>query len=174
MFRHALIPTDGSEAGTKAVMEGIRLAKALGAKLTILTVLRPFHAWSLSPEMITETAPEHREHEEEHLRGDTQLVKEAASSAGIQWEHVTAERTHLSDAVIRAAEQHGCDLVVMPAHERVGLLSGSHVDSETVRLLARSDVAVLVLHEGSLERRWGQALPEDLGQQRRVAELAGG
>ena len=147
MFTHVLVPTDGSEVGTKAVSEGIGLAKALGAKVTILTVVRPFHTFSLDPELVTETATEHRQHEDEHLREDIRLAKEAASSAGVQCEHVTAERDHLSDAVIEAAKNRGCDLVIMPAHERVGLLRSSHVDTETVRLLARSELPVLVLHE---------------------------
>jgi nucleotide-binding universal stress UspA family protein len=146
MFRHVLIPTDGSEIGTKAVRDGIGLAQALGANVTILTVVRPFHTFSLSPEMVTETASEHRRHEEEHLRQDVTFAKGAARSAGLQLEHVTAEQDHLSDAVIHTAKKRGCDLVVMPAHERAGLLRTSHIDSETLKLLTRSELPVLVLH----------------------------
>jgi nucleotide-binding universal stress UspA family protein len=146
MFRHVLIPTDGSEVGAKAILEGIDLAKTLGAKVTVLTVVRPFHTFSLDPEMVTETSEEHRQHEDEHLREDIRLAKKAASAAGLACEHVKAEHDHLSDAVIHAARSHGCDLVVMPAHDRAGLLTGSHVDSATVRLLARSELPVLVLH----------------------------
>ena len=149
MFTHLLVPTDGSPVASKAVMEGIDLAKALGAKITILTVVRPFHTFSLNPELVTETPEEHRQHEDAHLREDIRLAKEAASSAGVACEHVTAEHDHLSDAVIHTAKNRGCDLVVMPAHERVGLLGSSHVDTETVRLLARSELPVLVLHEGA-------------------------
>jgi nucleotide-binding universal stress UspA family protein len=149
MFTHLLVPTDGSPIGTKAILEGIGLAKVLGAKITILTVIRPFRTFSLNPELVTETPTEHRQHENEHFREDIRLAKQAASSAGVQCEHVTAECDHLSDAVIEAANHHRCDLVVMPAHERVGLLKSSHIDTETVRLLARSELPVLVLHEGS-------------------------
>jgi nucleotide-binding universal stress UspA family protein len=146
MFKHVLIPTDGSEVGTKVVMEGIDLAKALGANITLLTVLRPFHTFALSPEMVTETASEHRHHEEEHQRQDIALAQDAARTAGLHFQHITAESDHLSDAVIHAAKDRDCDLVVMPAHERAGLLRTSHMDSETLKLLTRSELPVLVLH----------------------------
>jgi nucleotide-binding universal stress UspA family protein len=146
LFSHILVPTDGSRVGAKAVKESVELARALGARVTILTVLRPFHVFSLSPELVSETAGEHQRHEAAHESEDTRLALEAAQSSGVPASHVTAEHDHLADAVITAARAHGCDLVVMPAHDRAGLLSSSHVDSETVRLLARSELPVLVLH----------------------------
>ena len=149
MFRHLVIPTDGSQIGTKAVLDGINLAKALRAKVTVLTVVRPFHTFSLDPEMVTETPSVHLQHEEEHKREDLRLAHEAARVAEIHCEHVMTEHDHLSDAVIDVAKERGCDLVVMPAHDRAGMLRSSHVDSETVRLLARSELPVLVLHETS-------------------------
>ena len=38
MYHHILIPTDGSPLSGSAVEKGIALAKALGAKVTVLTV----------------------------------------------------------------------------------------------------------------------------------------
>jgi nucleotide-binding universal stress UspA family protein len=147
MFKHVLIPTDGSRVGIKAVKEGVELARALGAKVTVLTVLRPFPVYGLGLDAATESSMEHWRHEEEaHETEDTELTKEAAASSSVQVAHITAEDVHLSDAVISAAQTRGCDLVVMPAHDRPGLLGGSHVDNETVRLLARSELPVLVLH----------------------------
>ena len=42
MYRHILIPTDGSPLSASAVEKGIALAKTLGAKVTALTVVEPF------------------------------------------------------------------------------------------------------------------------------------
>ena len=36
MYKHILLPTDGSDLSTRAVREGIRLAKSLGARVTAL------------------------------------------------------------------------------------------------------------------------------------------
>ena len=41
MYNHILIPTDGSELAGKAVQHGAALAKQIGAKVTMLTVLPP-------------------------------------------------------------------------------------------------------------------------------------
>jgi len=145
MYKHVLIPTDGSPVGTKAVKEGVELARALDAKVTILTVVQPFHVYGLGVDAVAE--PEHRLHEdEEHDLEDTRLAEAAAETLGVQAVHMTAEDDHLSRAVIQAAQSRGCDLVVMPAHDRIGLLGRSHVDSETVRLLAECELPVLVLH----------------------------
>jgi nucleotide-binding universal stress UspA family protein len=147
MFKHLLIPTDGSPVGIKAVKEGVDLARALNAKVTILTVVRPFHVYGLGADAVAEPESEDQRHEDaEHDLEDTRLAQEAAETFGVQAVHVTAKDDHLSHAVIHAARSCGCDLVVMPAHDRIGLLRRSHVDSETVRLLAESELPVLVLH----------------------------
>ena len=146
MYRHILIPSDHSAAGTAAIQQGIGLAKALGAKVTILNVRQPFHTFTLSPELLTETPNEHRAHLREQAEVDLRRAEEAARAAGLQFQTVEAEYDHLGEAVVDTAKARGCDLVVMPAHERHGLLGSTSLDSETVRLLTRSEIPVLVLH----------------------------
>jgi len=46
MYRNILIPTDGSELSKKAIEHGVALAKALGAKVTAVTVTMPFHIFA--------------------------------------------------------------------------------------------------------------------------------
>jgi nucleotide-binding universal stress UspA family protein len=55
MYINILIPTDGSELAEKAVQHGIALAKTIGAKTTVLTVLPPFHTLTTDAEMIEDT-----------------------------------------------------------------------------------------------------------------------
>jgi nucleotide-binding universal stress UspA family protein len=43
MFKHLLIPSDGSELGTRAVHAGIDFARSIGAAVTVITVSEPFH-----------------------------------------------------------------------------------------------------------------------------------
>ncbi len=150
MFKHLLVPTDGSKLGAAAVMEAVALAKTFRADVTILTVTRPFHTFSFNPDMLSETPEEHRIHNSAHQREDIRLARQAAEGAGIRCEHLTVESNSLAEAVIAAAQKQRCDLVVMPAHERAGMLGSSHVDGDTTRLLARSELPVLVLHEASL------------------------
>ena len=55
MYTNILIPTDGSELAGKAVQHGIALAKQIGAKITALTVLPPFHTFTTNAQMIKKT-----------------------------------------------------------------------------------------------------------------------
>jgi nucleotide-binding universal stress UspA family protein len=59
MYKHILIPTDGSELSQKAIDHGAKLAKALNAKVTAVTVSEPFHIFSVESSMVTDT-PEER------------------------------------------------------------------------------------------------------------------
>lgn len=147
MYKHIIIPTDGTDAGTRAVEQGLEIARAISAKLTILTVLNKFHPISFAPEMVPESMDleaEFRERQEDHKRTDDRL-EQAVRTSGVSCSHVVAEHAHLADAVREMAEAQGCDLIIMPAHERYTLL-GRSVDSETARLLAKSKLPVLVLH----------------------------
>ena len=49
MYSHILIPTDGSELSKMAVYEGVALAKALGARVSVVTVTTPFHVFTRTP-----------------------------------------------------------------------------------------------------------------------------
>jgi nucleotide-binding universal stress UspA family protein len=55
MYTNILIPTDGSELAGKAVQHGIALAKRVGAKAIVLTVLPPFHTFTTDAQMIEDT-----------------------------------------------------------------------------------------------------------------------
>ena len=60
MYTNILIPTDGSELAGKAVEHGIALAKRIGAKVTALTVLLPFHVLTTDVRMIEDTPAQYK------------------------------------------------------------------------------------------------------------------
>ena len=63
MFKHLLIPTDGSELSKEAVRAGIRLAHELGAKVTTLYVMPDYNALIYGAEaLLTINAAEFDEH----------------------------------------------------------------------------------------------------------------
>jgi nucleotide-binding universal stress UspA family protein len=55
VYKHILIPTDGSELSRKAIEHGIALAKSVNAKVTVMTVTAPFHVFAVEPSMVTDT-----------------------------------------------------------------------------------------------------------------------
>lgn len=48
MYKHILIATDGSELAKKAVVQGLALAKGIGAKATAVTATEPWDAFSMA------------------------------------------------------------------------------------------------------------------------------
>jgi len=69
MYRHILIPTDGSELAHRAVAHGLSLAKAVGAKVTIVTVEASFNVYDVPASrvnLMTAAFDEYAKHAREH------------------------------------------------------------------------------------------------------------
>src|SRR6516225_6652596 len=62
MYRHILIPTDGSELARRAVQHGLSLAKAVGAKVTALTVEGSFDVYTVPASRVYEMSGAFADH----------------------------------------------------------------------------------------------------------------
>lgn len=144
MFKHIIIPTDGSEIGTRAVKQGIGLAQAIGARVTILTVLHPERGGVAVMHGSDGMADFHARLNKDHQQDDDRVERDA-QALGVSCRHLSLFHSQMHEAVRQTAEAQDCDLIVMPAHERKWLL-GRAVDSDTVKLLSNSGLPVLVMH----------------------------
>ncbi len=143
MYTSILIPTDGSELAGKAVSHGIALAKEIGAKVTVLTVLPPFHTLTTDTQMIEDTPAEYKARMQEHAEKTLAAAAHAAQAAGVACETVHVEHEHPYQAIIDAAQSKACDLIVMASHGRHGV-AAIVLGSETVKVLTHSKIPVLV------------------------------
>ncbi len=143
MYANILIPTDGSELAGKAVEHGVALAKRIGAKVTALTVLPPFHTFTTDTQMIEDTPAQYKRRVHDHAEKTLGAVVRAAQSAGVACETVQVEHEHPYWAIIDIAEVKRCDLIVMASHGRHGV-SAIVLGSETVKVLTHCQVPVLV------------------------------
>jgi nucleotide-binding universal stress UspA family protein len=143
MYTNILIPTDGSELAGKAVNHGIALAKRIGAKATILTVLPPFHTLTTDTQMIEDTPASYKTRMQEHTEKTLDAVAKVAKAAGVACEMVQLEHEHPYQAIVDTAESKGCDLIVMASHGRHGI-SAIVLGSETVKVLTHCKIPVLV------------------------------
>src|SRR5271169_4569666 len=91
MYTNILIPTDGSELAGKAVQHGIALAKRIGAKVTALTVLPPFHIFTTDTQMIEDTPARYKARMEEQAEKTLGAVVQAARATGVACEAVQVE-----------------------------------------------------------------------------------
>ncbi|MDR6755390.1 nucleotide-binding universal stress UspA family protein [Mycoplana sp. BE70] len=147
MYKHILIATDGSDLARKGLEHGLSLAKALKAKVTVLTVSEP-----LRPEMASAALLGGME--DPVTRYDRQIdaiMKERfAFIEGRASEHgVTVELTHEIDtspaeAIVRFAKLKGCDLIVMSSHGRRGVQK-ILLGSQTSEVLVDTTIPVLVI-----------------------------
>ena len=93
MYKHILIPTDGSALSANAIEQGIGFAKFLGAKVTGITVSIPFHTAALDPLMVSDTAEQYEKDCADRAETFLGTISLAAKAAGVQCEvvHVTAD-----------------------------------------------------------------------------------
>jgi nucleotide-binding universal stress UspA family protein len=143
MHTRILIPTDGSDLSDEAIQYGTALAKAANAKVTGITVLRPFHVFTAEPEMLEETAESYRKRMTTVAAQRLAKLEQAAEAAGVSCELVHVEHEHPYKAIIDTANAKACDLIVMASHGRRGI-SALVLGSETVKVLTHSTIPVLV------------------------------
>ena len=144
MYKHILIPSDGSELSKKAVDHGIGLAKALNAKVTAVTVSEPFHIFAVEPGMLTDTPDEYEKRINALTGKYLKAAKDAATAAGVPCDVVHVEHAHPYETVIDTARKRGCDAIVMASHGRRGV-SAIVLGSETVKVLTHSTIPVVVV-----------------------------
>jgi len=147
MFKHILLPTDGSKLAYRAVVRGIGLAKSLGAKVTLLSVVPEFRMVADESFAVPMSAEfKQRFEKESKVRAEKMLtaVKARVDKAGVNGDAVVIASDFPYQQIIEIARKRKCDLVVMASHGRRGL-TGLLLGSETVKVLTHSKVPVLVV-----------------------------
>lgn len=145
MYRHILIPTDGSETAAKAVGPGIDYAREAGAKVLFFTVVPTYQPPSEAELMSRQATPihEYERRARESARAILDRVSALAKDANIAFETDYAANDHPSEAIIDAAKRHGCDAIFMATHGRSGWAKLVH-GSETQDVLVHSDIPTFV------------------------------
>lgn len=143
MYKHILVPTDGSDLSDRAVGEAIAFARSLGARITALTVSPPFHLTGYDPFLVTVTPTQYERAHESRAREVLGDARAKATAAGVPCEVVSVVDDAPWQAIIETAQRHGCDLVFMASHGRRGV-AGMLLGSETQRVLTHCKVPVLV------------------------------
>lgn len=145
MFKHILVPTDGSPLSSETAKRAITFARETGAKVTFFFA-KPDYPVAFYGEgaLIDPTTPDKfAEMAEQQAREILAAHEASAKSEGV----VSATISSVSDipyeAIIAAAETSGADLIFMASHGRRGI-SGLLLGSETQKVLTHSKIPVLV------------------------------
>ena len=144
MYKHILVPTDGSELSLKAAKAAAGLAKTLDAKVTAVYVIP-----SYMPPLQTEgtilysedvTPQKYKAATEKSARAALGKVEK---TAGVKVDKIFLTNDQPWQGIIDTAKARKCDLIVMASHGRKGL-SGLIIGSETNKVLTHSKTPVLV------------------------------
>ena len=147
MYKHILLPTDGSKLATKAVRQGIALAKSTGAKTTVLNVMPEFQMIVDEGYVLPNVTALQKRFDEQTAKQAKKIVDTVVSearSAGVKCAMAVDKGDHPYEAILRHAKKAKCDLIVMGSHGRTGLAS-ILLGSETSKVLTHSKIPVLVV-----------------------------
>jgi nucleotide-binding universal stress UspA family protein len=147
LYAHILLPTDGSSLATKGAKAGVQLAKALGAKVTLVFIGMPYASpiYGEGEVYFAGASPaEHKRLSGEVAQKAFAPVALEAKRAGVDCATLLALNSRPWEGILKAARTRKCDAIVMASHGRGGL-GGLFLGSETQRVLAHSKIPVLVI-----------------------------
>lgn len=145
MFRHLLVPTDGSALSDETVASAVQFAVETGAKITFLYV-RPDYPVAYFGEgaLVDPTTPESFSEMTEKVATEIlERSSKAAAAKNVECSVQSMINDLPYEAIIETATQADCDLIFMASHGRRGLV-GLLLGSETQKVLTHSIIPVLV------------------------------
>ena len=145
MFKHILVPTDGSELSLETAKRAVAFAKEANAQITAFYA-KPEYPVTYYGEgaLIDPTTPEKfAELAEKQAQEFLGKVEALCKDAGVGCTSVAVTSDIPYEAIIDTAKEKGCDLIFMASHGRKGI-TGLLLGSETNKVLTHSTIPVLV------------------------------
>ena len=110
------------------------LAKAVGARVTVLTV---------EPIFFTKKFADFKKEWSAQAASVLKGIVDEAKAAGVQCETIQTAHRSPDEAILAMAKDKGCDLIVMASHGERGI-AGVILGSVTAKVLAQAHVPVTV------------------------------
>jgi nucleotide-binding universal stress UspA family protein len=145
MFKHILIPTDGSELSDKAIDAGVDFAREVHARVTGFTAVPEYRIPS-EIELMSKRGVSLAQYEREsrvQAEAALQKIADRARAAGVDYAAEYAQSDHPHEAIVRTALKRGCDLIFMASHGRRGLRALVY-GSQAQGVLTHSKIPMLV------------------------------
>ncbi|WP_232415679.1 universal stress protein [Methyloversatilis universalis] len=148
MFRHVLVPIDGSDLSRAAVKHAICFAKDVKGRVTFLYVMKDYHVSALHSEQdeenIDPVAPnDFSDAMRTHADRILQAARAEATDEGVQVDTLAVTQDEPHKAIIEVALKREADVIFMASHSRRGLAS-LLLGSVTQKVLSNSKIPVLV------------------------------
>lgn len=145
MYKHVLLPTDGSNLALRGAKAGIALAKSLGARVTVVYAnpgigVEFFQMDAPVPESVIQAETARLKNLEQRYLAK---VEAEAKKAGVACDTVGVNNPAAFEAIIDTARRRRCDLIAMASHGRTGLRAVL-LGSVASKVLTHSKVPVLI------------------------------
>ena len=145
MYKHIMIPTDGSELSNKAIEAGIAFAREVHARVTGFTAVPEYKVPS-QIELMSRHGVSLEQYERDarkQAEAALQKIADRARAAGVEYDAEFAQSDRPHEAIVRSALKRGCDLIFMASHGRRGISALVH-GSQTQGVLSHSTIPTLV------------------------------
>jgi nucleotide-binding universal stress UspA family protein len=146
MYKHILIPTDGSEMSARAIAHGIELAKRLNAKVTGLAVIAPWEDVAFSIRTFDINQAQYERNAEAYAAASLLVISNTAKTAEVSFSAVQLKDPQPWSAIVDTARLMRCDLILMASHGRSGI-GAMIIGSETQKVLTHATKPVLVYRD---------------------------
>ena len=144
VYKNILIATDGSDLGSKAVDEGVKLAKSLAAKVVIVMVTEPWTAVVPGEMGVAFPIDDYEKGADARAAAVLNPAVQVAKDAGVTAESLHMKEQFPAEGIIEASKQKKCDLIVMSSHGRRGI-SRMLLGSQANNVVTSSSVPVLII-----------------------------
>ena len=112
MFRSIVVGTDGSDTAKQAVRQAIELARAVGARIELVSAYEPVSDARLREEIVVPEDLHWIVNPREDVAATLDLAAGEVRRAGVDVE-VFARQGDPADAILDVAEERGSDLIVV-------------------------------------------------------------
>ena len=145
MFKHILVPTDGSTLSLRAAKNAVRFAKVHGARITAFYAAPEYHPNIAGDYLPANFVPLGVFQAQVKKTAAKYLgqVEKLAEVGGVACAGVYVTNDLPYEAIIKAAKERKCDLIFMASHGRSGI-AGLLIGSETTKVLTHCKLPVLV------------------------------
>jgi nucleotide-binding universal stress UspA family protein/hemerythrin-like domain-containing protein len=145
MYRHLLVPVDGTDLSTLVVGQAAELAQALDARITFFhAVADPFASLRSDAAVLMATSPNEFVYAFEGRARELLAKAEAAARAlGVTSSATSVVSDTPYEAILAAARAAGCDLIFMASHGRRSNL-GMMLGSQALKVVMSSEIPVLI------------------------------
>jgi nucleotide-binding universal stress UspA family protein len=143
MYKHILVPTDGSETAAKAFQAAVKFAAETGARITGYCAIQDMTMHEIGSYLTNELVAEFDRRAHDAASAHAAELGPVAAAAGVRFDWEVGKSAQPHEGIIEAAQRSGADIIFMASHGRGGL-TGALIGSVTQKVLTHSKIPVMV------------------------------